>query len=84
MLINYYLIFRDIKMREKKSKVKDECKQEDSATLAASSIAQYFTSNNWKIVSFFPNSPCAHKNVPSNKEDSHSKTKKNSSKNSHK
>lgn len=46
-------------MKEKKSKQKGTCDGKEASTLAAGSIAQYFTENNWKIISFFPNSPCA-------------------------
>ena len=81
MLNNYYLIFRNIKMREKKNKQTAICNQEDAATLAAGSVAEYFKEKNWKIISFFPNSQCAQKAYPRQKVLSRSKSKKKTLKN---
>jgi len=30
-----------------------------AGTLAAASLMQYFLDHDWKVISFFPNSPCA-------------------------
>lgn len=45
-------------MRDKKDSVQPGCDPKTAATFAASSVAAYFKKKGWKIVSFFPNSPC--------------------------
>ena len=42
-------------MRKKETKNLSGCDEKNAATLAASSLAQYFYEKKWKIVSFFPN-----------------------------
>ena len=37
------------------------CDPKEASTLAASSLVHFFKQRDWKIVSFFPNSPCARK-----------------------
>ena len=48
-------------MTEKTKKSSGKEKEKNASTLAAASVAQYFKEKNWKIITFFPNSPCAKK-----------------------
>ena len=48
-------------MSEKERPSNAACDAITASTLAAASIIEYFKKNNWQIVSFFPNSACAHK-----------------------
>lgn len=44
-----------------KSPEEGPCDRKEAGSMAASSVAQYFKSKDWKIVSFFPNSVCRKK-----------------------
>lgn len=46
-------------MSEKGNKPVSGCDAKTASTLAASSLIRFFQKKHWKIVSFFPNSPCA-------------------------
>lgn len=48
-------------MRDKEAKAAPKCDDKAAATMAASSVAGYFKDNDWKIISFFPNSSCPHR-----------------------
>lgn len=41
----------------------DACQGDDQAagSMAAASMAKFFKEQNWKIISFFPNTPCSKK-----------------------
>jgi len=46
-------------MKEKKEQNTSQSDTVSASTWAAYSIGEYFRENNWKIVSFFPNSKCS-------------------------
>ncbi|MBR3603917.1 MAG: hypothetical protein IKL48_04475 [Elusimicrobiaceae bacterium] len=62
-------------MKSKKIEKNKDLSQEDSATIAASSLAQYFKDKNWKIISFFPNTKCCQRICSNDKKISSKKSK---------
>ena len=48
-------------MKEKECADACQCDDQSAAALAAGSMAKFFKDQNWKIISFFPNTPCAKK-----------------------
>ena len=40
------------------------CDPKEAASLAASSILNYFKEHKWKIISFFPNASCVGRDCP--------------------
>lgn len=64
-------------MNGKDKKITERCDAKESSTLAASSVAQFFKENNWKIISFFPNAECIKKRAKGKqKQESDSKKKR--------
>ena len=46
-------------MSKQEKRAVSACDPKTASTLAAASVMQFFRGKTWKIVSFFPNSPCA-------------------------
>lgn len=63
-------------MTEKTKKSSGKEKSKNASTLAAASLAQFFKEKNWKIITFFPNSPCAKESVKASKKTSACKAKR--------
>lgn len=49
-------------MKEKDTADTCQCDDKAAGAMAAASMAKFFKDQNWKIISFFPNTPCS-KNV---------------------
>lgn len=55
-------------MSEKVNHTGKVCDNKTASTLAASSVVRFFKERNWKIISFFPNTPCCEKKNKNEKE----------------
>ena len=57
-------------MSRKKYKI-DPFNRKDAASLAAGSVMDFFKKHKWKMISFFPNAPCASSLCPLKKKNLH-------------
>ncbi len=48
-------------MKEKDTADTCQCDDTAAGAMAAASMAKFFKDQNWKIISFFPNTPCSKK-----------------------